>query len=192
MSTLFSVLVFSCNKENMSPDLSIDEIRVDQTGYIEEFVLAEVCGPIKSIDIVNPNGKVIGEAFVYNTDRFFYLSLVTSRGFEMRNVWLHLAGSTHEIPLTHNGYPSFREFRYRIIDESSAPVRTFKIPLSELNGYSIVTARAEARQTAIDDSKYFSAWIDGKHYGESFNGRMFTYEKTICYEEQGTEDNEEM
>jgi hypothetical protein len=58
-----------------------------------------------------------------------------------------------------------------------------RISLDEMTSTSIITVVAQVRQQVYNNQfpvKTKRAWIDGREYGTTIVGRVFTYNKGIC------------
>jgi len=60
--------------------------------------------------------------------------------------------------------------------------RRFKIPLSELDGRFAMSLKAEVKRDIGESSlsRLSDAWADGKPFGITTFGRVFSFETTLC------------
>lgn len=159
----------------------------------DKFVLPQdVCGEATIQRILTSEGKPVGKAYCYNGKEFFHLMLVASEEFVIGNAYFQNVLDRNKIPLDESGNPDFKQFKHTIHDEEFASLRTFRVPISEFSGQTLITAvgefKAKRSSNPDADAKVFTAWVDGKQYGNTLFGRVFSYTKGVCLTDEPTGD----
>lgn len=197
---------YSCEKEEITPNATVEpegtremvqdasntirstevtpegEELISPSDFINEnyeFVESEVlCAKPLSKEIFNESGKVIGQSYVFNTDKYFYVWLVTNEGFNMKNVKLHLATNVKTLPMTDDGRPNYSLFKYGTADDKEVGrMVNFKIPVHQLNGESIVSVTTEFYG---ENNAWHRAWVGQTLLQGSTELRIFKYAEQKC------------
>lgn len=181
-----SVSVYSCEKQNFSPNT--DEAVADLPDrFISEP--GAICGEIVEKRIMKDASGDIGEALIYNDAKYFYVLLTAKRGHYMKDAFMHVCDRYSEFPLDRNGSPSLFMFEYKIKNQPVSSVRKFRIPISEISGNNYVAVAVEFNNTGNNNQEYKLAWIDGKFLGTEQPGRSFTFTKVNCLTTPGESDS---
>lgn len=197
---------YSCEKEEITPNATAEpdgvrEMIQDETNTIRttevspegeeliaasdfldenyKFVESELfCGKYFTKDVMNEDGKVIGASYVFNTDKYFYVYLVSDNGFVMKNAMMHFASNPRSFPLTKDGKPDFTKFKYSSVNENEiGRVMNFKIPVDQLKGEAIVSVTAEFKN---ENNEWHRGWVGASILQGSVNLRIFDYNEQKC------------
>lgn len=182
---VFSILttlgfLISCEKENIQP-LNNDSMRLAQAD--EDDAVRDInqsynlCGEVQRKSLLLDNGKQVGFVFVYNDTKYFYVQVVAMRGLYFKNAFL-FTGTREELPLT-KGNLDYKAFNH--IKESPGLVKTirFKIPLEETHTDFVSSLMVQTNFGDVQ-SDLHKAWADGRTYGETQFGKVFSYSKNFC------------
>ena len=196
-----AVSVYSCEKEVITPN---NEISADTERVASElkFTIGDpttVCGNLSEEYLITNEGKKVGKAFYYNDAHFFYLTMMTVRGYYMGGANMHIMRSPSEFPLNDQKIPAIGQFEYMIDAPGLTNTRNFKVPISDLVDVNYIAATvavrmmkggAEAKDiefTAETPDNMIRLWVDGRAQGANKHGRIFTFEKTTCELPAGSE-----
>lgn len=196
-----AVSVYSCEKEVISPN---NEISADTERMASElkFTIGDpttICGNVSENYLITDEGMKVGKAFYYNDAHFFYLTMMTVRGYYMGAANMHIMRSPSEFPLNDQKEPAVIQFEYRIDAPGLTNKRQFKVPMKDLVdlnyiaatvGVRILKSDAEAKdiefKPEIPDNM-IRLWVDGRAQGANRKGRIFTFERTRCELPEGNE-----
>lgn len=174
--------LISCEKENIQP-AEPQNLKSSQKVPDELLPLPEICSEIIQKDLIFKNVYKVGDVYLFNDTKYFYVHILARKGTYLRNAYLH-AGPMENIPMTEDMNPDVEQFKYKITQNDFSLVRRFKIRLSELEGKFIVSLAVQTRNDKYDSQndfvKYNLAWASGKLYGSTKPGRLFIYTKGIC------------
>lgn len=175
------VTLYSCEKAAITPS----ERTLEGNDAEGDFSIPEpnsICGNIENKFLIDEHGHKIGEALIYNSKKYFYVYLTTKEGIFMRDVYLHVTDKMEKIPLDQNGDPFYKIFKYQIVGKSLSNVRKIRVSLKDMEGVSLVTVMAQTFDMNDEDvnGEIDLSWVDGRIYGKTLLGRVFTYEKQIC------------
>lgn len=178
------VSVYSCEKETIIPNES-SRNSTGTDGFIS--IPGEICGEITQRAILNSKNQNVGKALIYNDTKDFYLVLNANSEYNFTNVYMHIADKFGDFPVDLDGNPILDEFEYSITDKPMSNARKFKIPLTEIAGYSHVSVAAQLvnAQNGQKVEKINIVWVEGKFYGTDKSGRSFPFRKTACLTTEG-------
>lgn len=180
VAATFGFLI-SCEKENIQPlqDNSIKSAEAESQS--ELFPLTEICGSIHQKALLIGSRTKAGDVYIFNDTKYLYVHVSAGRYYEMKNVYL-FAGSREDLPLTIGGDLAVKRFNHVMLSDVYTSTRRFKIPLSELEGRFVVSLKAEVKRNMGESSlsRLSEAWADGKPYGITSFGRVFSFETTNC------------
>lgn len=174
--------LISCEKENIQP-VGPQDLKSSQKVPDELLPLPEICSEIIHKDLLLKDNTKIGDVYLLNDAHYFYVHVLARKGTLFHNAYLY-AGLMENIPMTREMNPDVERFTRIIKQDDFGTVRRFKIPMKELSGKFIVSLMVQTKDDKLsiqeDFVKYFRAWADGKLYGNTNIGRLFTYKKGIC------------
>lgn len=174
--------LISCEKENIQP-VGPQNLKSSQKVPDELLPLPEICSEIIHKDLLLKDNSKVGDIYLLNDSEYFYVHILARKGTLLHNAYL-FAGLMERIPMTDEMNPDVERFNYKIIQDDFSTVRRFKIPLKELSGKFIISLAVQTKDDELslneDFIKYHRAWADGKIYGKTYIGRLFTYTKGIC------------
>lgn len=180
VAATFGFLI-SCEKENIQPlqDNAIKSSAAEPES--ELFPLTEICGEIQQKALLIGDRTKAGDVYIFNDTKYLYVHVSALRFFELKNVYLY-TGPRVDIPLTIAGDLAYKRFNHVLLSDVFSNTKRFKIPLSELNGRFVVSLRADVKRDIGNSSlvRLSEAWADGKPFGITTFGRIFSYETTIC------------
>lgn len=173
-------LLLSCEKENITTPNDPDNRSAQSVEMpIELYPQFGVCGNIQKKDLVVGDRKDIGDVYVFNDTKYFYVHAIADGRHLLRNAYL-FTGTREEIPEI-NGDLNFDLFTHSIQALAYNSSRNFKIPVKDLKGKFLVSLMVEAKpKYAQSAGPQFKAWADGYKYGNRVIGRIFTYVKGVC------------
>jgi hypothetical protein len=177
-----SISVYSCEKESITPGDS----QLMKFENLQEPELPSgpaICGSYQERDLIQEDGTTVGRAYTYNNTKYMFITLITNKGFYMNDVSAHISKRFESIPRDEQGNPIIRLFNHFIDGNILANIRIMRISLDEMSSTSLITVVAQIREQTINNqfpSKTKRAWIEGREYGTTIIGRVFTYYKGIC------------
>ena len=180
--TAISISVYSCEKEALTPRDS----QLMKFENLEEPELPSgpaICGTYQERDLLQEDGTTVGRAYTYNNTKYMFITVITNKGFYMNDLSANVSKRFEDIPRDEQGNPILRLFNHFIDGSVLSNIRMMRIPLDEMSATSIVTVVAQVRQQNYNNQfpvKSKRAWIDGRAYGTTSIGRLFTYSKGIC------------
>lgn len=180
---VISVTFYSCEKDVITPlePTAQNTVKTDNADEVAFKAPEDLCGKVTEKDIFNPRGTAVGRAYIFNTDKFFYVYLLANEGFEMRTAYMDLELDNLKLPLNDDGNPDFSKFKHIIKQEGGGRMRTFKVPVAELHDQSYVAVAGEFRKIEANETgDWFKAWVDGKEFGASLFGKVFSYTEQEC------------
>lgn len=191
---VFSILttlgfLISCEKENIQPlnDNPVKSAQSDEDAALKEInQTQDLCGEVERKALLIDNGKQVGFVFVYNDTKYYYVQALAIQGFYFKNAFLY-TGTREALPLTAKGNLDFKSFNH--IQESMGLVKVirFKVPLAETHTNFVSSLMV---QTNFGDSERIAphrAWADGRTYGVTLFGKVFSYEKNFCEADDSAE-----
>jgi hypothetical protein len=184
---LIAISFYSCEKEVITPNKDLQSNSL----YEPDFILpipSSVCGKIDQKSIFLLNGVAIGDALIYNDNRYFYILLTTRNEYYMKDAYMHICKNFDEIPMDDYSNPAILDYTYSIKDQPISTVRKFRVKLNEMSGSSYISVTAEVKNMSIASRpiKFESAWIEGRQIGLTIKGTVFHYEKGLCLEDHET------
>jgi hypothetical protein len=179
------VSVYSCEKEVITPN-NADKM------HPEVMDPKDYCGKTMEFKLVGENDAIIGSATVFNDTKYFYVKMKSSRDYVFGDAAMHIASRSDGFPLDLNGNPSLSLFKYKIQGQPLSTDRAIIVPLSSLNKLSYVTVNVQSKalHSTEKHSLFVSTWIDGRQYGNTVKGRVFTYQKQTCLTTEGVSDDQ--
>ena len=184
---LITISFYSCEKEVVTPNVKKESNSLHEPDFILP-IPSSVCGKIQQKSIVLLNGIAIGDALIYNDNRYFYVLLTTRNEYYMKDAHMHVCENFDDIPLDNYSNPALLNYKYSIINKPISTVRKFRVKLNEMSGSSYISVTAEVKnmRNSPQSIKFESAWVEGRHIGSTIKGTVFHYEKGICLEDQET------
>jgi hypothetical protein len=180
--TAISISVYSCEKESITPSDS-QLMKFESLDEPELPSGPAICGTYQERDLIQEDGITVGRAYTYNNTKYMFITVITNRGFYMNDLSANVSKRFEDIPRDDQGNPILRLFNHFIDGSVLSNIRIMRIPLDEMSATSILTVVAQVRQQNYNNQfavKPKRAWIDGREYGTSIRGRLFTYNKGIC------------
>ncbi len=185
-----SISVYSCEKEVITPN-GLNELNSDRNKPGDPMP-ENYCGRTTELKMVADNGAVVGTALIFNDTKYFYLKMKSSKDFLLGDAAVHVAQKNYGIPLDENQNPDVSAFKYKIKGQELSHDRAIIIPLSDMKGLSYIaaTVQAKALHSTEKHVMFVSTWIDGRQFGNTVKGRIFTYNKQECLTTEGQSDDE--
>jgi hypothetical protein len=180
--TAISISVFSCEKETITPSDS-QLMKYEDLQEPELPSGPALCGTYQERDLIEEDGTTVGRAYTYNNTKYMFITVITNKGFYMNDLSANVSKSFEDIPRDAQGNPIIRLFNHFIDGNILANIRIMRVPLDEMSATSIVTVVAQVREQTFNNqfpAKPKRAWIDGREYGTTVLGKVFTYNKGIC------------
>lgn len=180
-----SISVYSCEKEVITPN-STSKAKPDNSS--PKFY----CGKTRELKLVGENGAIMGSAVIFNDTKYFYVNMKSYKDFMFGDAAMHVASRPEGIPVDQNRNPAISEFEYKIKGQALSTNRSIIIPLSSMKGlsYVAVNVQAKALHSAEKHAMFISTWVDGRQFGNTVKGRLFTYEKQECLTNEGVSDDQ--
>jgi hypothetical protein len=131
-------------------------------------------------DLIAGHTMDAGHVLVWNDADYLYVKYVTSNGWCLEKVSLHVAASLSGIPQTNSGNPIPGKFTYKA-DLECASESTFAIPLTWAEGTEVyIAARAEVSGSPPDGPRVShlspeGAWAEGMDFPGGNWAMYFTY-----------------
>jgi hypothetical protein len=142
---------------------------------------------------VADNGAVAGTAWIFNDTKYFYIKMKSTGNFLLGDAAVHVAKGTNGIPLDVNNNPNVSLFKYKIKGQELSQDRMVIVPLSDMKGLSYIAATVQTKVLHSSTDKhvlFVSTWIDGRQFGNTVKGRIFTYNKQVCLTTYGQSDDQ--
>jgi hypothetical protein len=189
-----AVSVYSCEKEVITPNNSISA-DTERMSTDLKFTIGDpttVCGNVSEAYLITNEGRKVGKAFYYNDAHFFYLTMMTVRGYYMGTANMHIMRSPSEFPLNDQKNPAIGQFEYTINAPGLTNTRMFKVPIKDLVDMNYIAATVAVRMMRSSEEakdhefnpelpdNSIRLWVDGRPQGANRNGRIFTFERTTC------------
>lgn len=201
------VSFYSCEKEEITPneytpqaeiqELDADASNTDRTSsymndpagerlspsdfFDENYVFTEpehLCGKAHRKDMINEDGKVVGSSYVFNTDKYFYIWMVTNEGVEMNSAYMHMSANSKTFPLTNSGKPDYSKFKYSIPESKEfTRMLSFEIPVDQVLGESWVAVLAKAKNA---NGNWLKVWVGESILNNEVPIRLFQYKTQEC------------
>lgn len=180
-----AVSVYSCEKEVITPNSP-------ENRSAEVLPDGAICGKMINKQLIRENGKVMGEALIYNDTKYFYVELTSNeKGYSFSDAYMHIASKAELMPVDAEGNVDISKFEYSITGRKLEATRKFRVPLSSLKKTAIVAVTAEAKHMNMGDNEHqekLTVWIKGNEFGTGTNkGQMFKYKKQTCWTQEGEE-----
>lgn len=175
------VILYSCEKENIQP-IRQDQVKTQAPLPQEISNQKDICGRVVISDLLNEEGKIkVGDVYAFNDTKYFYLYVIAKKGYTIKNAYFFV-GTREELPLTFRGDLDFKDFNHNIYSRDFVRLRSFKIPLTEMHKLSTMSLMVQTRNNLIPNQfdNLSRSWADGKEVGSLYNGRIFSYEETLC------------
>ena len=214
------VSFYSCEKEEITPNeytpQTVQEMEADASNtersdtdvrpnaeeritpedfLNENYVFTEpesLCGKPFKKAIINPDGKEIGTAYVFNTDKNFYVWMVVNEGYKMKSAAMHFASNPKQFPIDRRqGVLDYSKFKFSTPDSKEiGRMMDFSVAVDQLDGSSFVAATAEYQGP---DGNWRRAWIGKEILDGVVQARIFKYNEQKCTVDPthpGTPDND--
>lgn len=181
-----AVSVYSCEKEVITPNSPENRSAVVLPD-------GDVCGKMVNKQLIRENGKVIGEALLYNDTKYFYVELTSQeKGYYFSDAFMHIASRAELMPLDAEGSVDISKFEYSITGRKLEETRKFRVPLTSLKPKAVVAVTAEVKRMNMGDNDHqekLTVWIKGNEFGTGeVKGQMFKYNKQTCWTQDGEQD----
>lgn len=181
-----AVSVYSCEKEVITPNSPANR-------SAEVLPDGDICGKMVNKQLIRENGKVMGEALLYNDTKYFYVELTShDKGYSFSDAYMHIASKAELMPVDAEGNVDITKFEYSITGRKLEETRKFRIPLSSLKPTAVVAVTAEAKHMNMGDNEHqekLTIWIKGNEFGTGdVKGQMFKYKKQTCWTQDGEQD----
>lgn len=177
--------LISCEKENIRP-VGAQELKTHPELPAELLPLPLICGEIAHRNLILEDNRKVGDVYLLNDRKYLYVHVLARDGIRLRNAFL-FTGKMEAIPLSESMDPLISSFPYSISTNEFSTVKRFKIDLRNLSDKFIVSLMVQTTKRKISESenlmRYNNAWADGKLYGDRILGRLFTYKKGMCSNE---------
>jgi hypothetical protein len=177
-----SISVYSCEKESIAPGDN-QLMKFENLQEPELPTGPAICGSYQERDLIQEDGTTVGRAYTYNNTKYMFITVITNKGFYMNDLSANVSKRFEDIPRDDQGNPIVRLFNHMIDGNVLSNIRIMRISLDEMTSTSIITVVAQVRQQVYNNQfpvKTKRAWIDGREYGTTIVGRVFTYNKGIC------------
>ena len=181
-----AVSVYSCEKEVITPNSPENR---STSGVLPA---GDICGKMVNKQLIRENGKVMGEALIYNDTKYFYVELTSQeKGYYFADAYMHIASRADLMPVDIEGNADISKFEYSITGRKLEETRKFRIPLSDLKPIAVIAVTAEAKHMNMGDNEHqekLTVWIKGSQFGTGANrGQMFKYQRQTCFTQDGEE-----
>lgn len=181
--------IYSCEKEVVSPTGSekSDYERLAVALHVPVPPSVNACGEILEKYIVGPEGQKVGKATIFNDKTNVYVTMMTVRGFIIKNASMEVCDRAGQMPLNADKNPDVSAFEYFTNGSTTSNVTRFIIPKKEMDKSSFYAIAVTLR--SVRGNEKFSedapagimrAWVQGKVWGANENGRLFDYTMGIC------------
>jgi hypothetical protein len=180
--TAISISVYSCEKETITSE-NTQLMKVEDLQEPELPSGPAICGSYQERDLLQEDGTTVGRAYTYNNTKYMFITVITNKGFYMNDLSANVSKRFEDIPRDEKGNPIILRFNHFIDGNILSNIRMMRIPLDDMGPSSILTVVAQVRQQTYNNQfpvKTKRAWIDGREYGTTILGRVFTYNKGIC------------
>ena len=177
-----SISVYSCEKETITPNDN-QSMKFESLQEPELPSGPAICGTYQERDLIQEDGITVGRAYTYNNTKYMFITVITNKGFYMNDLYANVSKRFEDIPRDEQGNPIVRLFNHMIDGNILSNIRIMRIALDDMPSTSTMTVIAQVRQQTYNNQfpvKSKRAWIDGRAYGTSVVGRVFTYYKGIC------------
>lgn len=178
VATTFGFLI-SCEKENIQPlqDNAIKSADEDE----ELFPKTDICSEIIQKDLLIGDRQKAGDVYIFNDAKYLYVHVSAGKFFLLKNAYLFV-GSREELPITISGDLAFRRFNYIRLADNYSVARRFRVPLALLDGRVVVSLKVETKREFGESSiaNLNEAWADGRPFGITKFGRVFSYTRVNC------------
>lgn len=177
--------VYSCEKEVITPN-SAEKLKPGSS-MPETF-----CGKVMEKELVGENGAIIGTAVIFNDTKYFYVNMKSTNDYIFGDAAMHIATRPESIPVDQNRNPAVSEFDYKVKGQALSTNRSIIVPLSDMKGFSFVAVNVQAKalHSTEKHALFVSTWIDGREFGNTVKGRLFTYDKQECLTTEGVSDDQ--
>jgi hypothetical protein len=180
-----AVSVYSCEKEVITPNSP-------ENRSATVLPSGDICGKMVNKQLIRENGKVMGEALIYNDTKYFYVELTSQeKGYYFADAYMHIASKAEFMPVDKRGNVNISKFEYSITGRKLEETRKFRIPLTSLKSKAIVAVTAEAKHMNMGDNEHqekLTVWIKGNEFGTGeIKGQMFKYQRQTCFTQDGEE-----
>lgn len=178
-----ALTVYSCEKEVITPNSPENRSSVVLPD-------GDICGKMVNKQLIRENGRVMGEALLYNDTKYFYVELSSQeKGYYFADAYMHVASKPELLPVDKRGNVNIAKFEYSITAHNLQETRKFRIPLTSMKSKAIVAVTAEAKHMNMGDNENqekLTVWIKGTEFGTGdIKGQMFKYQKQICWTQDG-------
>lgn len=191
---------FSCEKDEIAPNQYTPQAAMEENngsfkGENEEkrtiTELRDNCGEMISRSLVTQGGITVGKAVLYNDKENFYVKLIASRDWYIGKAYAHIAYDMSRFPLDKNNNPYYAKFDYRELSSKPKKELYFKIPYEEIALKQFLSSvMCEIFSLPDRPGIKMHAWIQGRPYGETMEGKIFAYSTKTCREiDNGFEDD---
>ena len=175
--------MFAYERQNCLTD---DAISDDPTK--SSSMPAEFCGEKIAKVILKQDDTEIGKAFVLNDKNYFYVALFPYKNYLLGNAYMEVCDNMSDIPVDRGGNPQTSKFEHNITSRPFSAERIFRIPIADIETKSYVAVAVNVINTSTNQTKEFTAWIQGRFIGNSKNGRIFSYTRQNCLIEDAVVD----
>lgn len=177
-------ILYSCEKENIAPSIAPSSevpMRVNEELPRDIFGDKRICGTVIRKDLLLEGVGRVGNVFLFNDTKFFYVYVVANRGYGLKDAYL-FNGTRADLPLTMDGDLEYKRFNNTITADEFIRSRNFKIPLAQMHAISVNALALEMKNLnpTNEASRPKIAWADGKQIGNFSLGRVFQYTKGVC------------
>lgn len=191
---------FSCEKDEIvpnqfTPQAAMEENNGSFKGENEEkgtiTVLRDNCGVMISRPLVTQGGISVGKAIIYNDKVNFYVKLITKRDYYIGKAYAHIAYDVNRFPLDKKGNPYYARFDYQELNPKPKNELYFKIPYEKIELRQFLSSvMCEVFSLPDRPGIKMHAWIQGRPYGETIEGKIFAYSTKTCRKiDNGFEDD---
>lgn len=191
----------SCEKDEILPNEFTPTAQMEENngafkGEFEETIsfpeLADNCGKVVNRDLITQGGIVVGRAIIFNDKEDFHIKLIVRRDYYIGKAYAHIAYDMNKFPLDKNNNPYYSRFDYKELGAKPKKEVYFKIPYDEIKIDKFLSSvMCEVFSLPDRPGIKMHAWIQGRPYGETMEGKIFAYSTKTCREiDGGYEDNE--
>jgi hypothetical protein len=181
---------FSCEKDEVLPNAYTPQAEMqennnpfkgenEEKGIITE--LRDNCGQMVQRALITSNGAYVGKAVIYNDLENFHIKLIAGRDLAFGRAFAHIAYDKLKFPLDKRGNLWYEKFDYR--NDNAKPKREvyFKIPYENIALKQFLSSvMCEVYSFPNRPGPKQHAWIEGRPYGDSVEGRIFAYTTKPC------------
>lgn len=186
------MLFFSCEKDEIvpnqyTPTVAMEENNGTLKGQNEEKgiikPLRDNCGQMISRPLMTQGNINVGKAVIYNDSKYFYVKLISKEGMYIGKAYAHIAYDVNRFPLDKNGNPYFTTFDYQNLSSKPKKELYFKIPYEKIELKQFLSS-VMCEVFSLPDRPGIKghAWIQGRPYGETMEGKIFAYSTKTCRE----------